>query len=296
MAVCIAITLTLFASTLLTAQPNQEAIDEFRTQTGQWAEATNEFIGDTPFQEVDIQNFVEHFPNFSAFTETGIDWEQEGAKPWGANMLVDYTWLVVQPEYLAWAKEAGVEAAVWLPRSLRVHYAVMGEQMKLSAAETDARWVQQTARLEEKREEIGEEMYNGLSQSIAMGRTMMEINLGMIGKLPQPDEAEQALIEEHLDAIMAAIEADLVGEAEASKAAEAAESEKAEETDEAAMPSEEQGISEPAEVAEGGEVGEEMAADAEPAEAPSAVEEAADVVEETPTEPAEVAPRPDGDS
>jgi len=204
----IALAVVAFAGT------QEVSVEEFSADLDQWVEAVNEFIGDVRFDAADMRSFLDHYGEFSAMMddEAGASGEEDYSEeswddveePNMSESFQDLLTVMEDEQYRAWAAGNGLDPDDWMRKSVRIlllsQRTAMGEYFELADAQMQA----QAADLEAQREQMGEEMYAAMKDSM----TMMKMTGEAWGELPEPTAAEEQIIADHMDELTQLLQSD----------------------------------------------------------------------------------------
>jgi hypothetical protein len=193
-----AVIVTLFGIAFGQSEPDTvaEATRDFETMVRE----VNAFVGDVRFDEGDVESLIEHWGELSELDPL-MDDEDE-------DETFDFKGILADPTYRSWAASNGLDANDWLRKSTRITMALFREQMLASEAMMPQQMAQQMAMIEEQRDQLGEDMYQQMKQSMEAGAEISRRMLDAARDLPEPTPAEQAALDAHRDDLVALMQSD----------------------------------------------------------------------------------------
>ena len=150
------------------------------------------FVGDTRFDEGDIESLIEHWDGYAVI---GGDDEDDDA-------AVDFNALLANDEYRQWTASHDLDAEDWLRKTVRITMILYREQMLEEAEEIPQQVDAQLAEIDAQRAQLGEEMYEQLRASVEMGQRYALDMLDAARKLPEPTAEESRALDAYRDELM----------------------------------------------------------------------------------------------
>lgn len=187
-------------STVLAAQTMEQTVVETQARFAAWVDDVNEFVGDVRFDEGDLRSLLDNWEDFSAFgerlrAEAEVDSEE----------MPDIKEVLADDDYRDWAAQAGVDAEEWLRKSMRIFATTMRGQVLANMALVEEQLPAQTEMIESQREQMGEEMYEQMKQAMEMTLVTMKNMTETAARLPEPTDAERALLDKYETELTAAM-------------------------------------------------------------------------------------------
>lgn len=177
--------------------PDMDAIvEEANRKLDEWIDHTRAFVGDVRIDASDMESFLDHYDGFSSLGEQMSEDEE----------FVDYDQVLADPAYRAWAAANGLAPEPWLKRSMRIIALAMREQMQAGFAQAEAQMPEQRRMIEEQCAQADADMCQQMMASLDASMAMFEHQKKRFGDLPQPTDAERAVLERYADDVSALME------------------------------------------------------------------------------------------
>ncbi|MBW2465758.1 MAG: hypothetical protein JRF02_00515 [Deltaproteobacteria bacterium] len=175
------------------AQASGDDIAGSGFQFEQWAKNLAEFVRDVRFNEKDIQSFI----------SLSHDFDQIGKnEDYGEGEYVDFSSILKDKSYLAWAQSKGINSEAWLKKTMRIVAVMLRNEMEANAPAMTFDMQAQLAELEKMKAQFGEETYQQMKQALtASGAAMAELDRSY-KHLPMPTDAEKELLEKYKSQLM----------------------------------------------------------------------------------------------
>lgn len=190
--------LLAFAPTLLPAQDLDQATQEALETLDQMSVEVNNFVGNVRFGEADVSSLIELWEEYNEF---GEDQEED-------DDVIDFESMLSDDAYRRWASSHDLDAEDWLKKSVRITMAIYREQMLEAAAMMPEQLAEQMAMIEDQREQLGEENYQQMKESMDHAANYGEAIAENARSLPEPTAAEKAVLDRYRDQLMMLMEAD----------------------------------------------------------------------------------------
>lgn len=174
-------------------QSSQDDIAESNQQFEQWSKSLAEFVKDVRFNEEDVKSFLSLADDFNSF---GAEEDDE------AGEYLDFSTILNDEDYLAWAKSKGINSDKWLKKTMRIIAVMMRTEIEANISGEPFDMKAQMAELEEMRAQMGEEQYQQMKQALAAGSAAMEGMEEAYKHLPVPTDAEKVLLAKYKDQLM----------------------------------------------------------------------------------------------
>lgn len=196
----------LVGGTLIAAAA-EDPLARARAEYEEWMEVLAEFTRGVQFDEQDIRDVLDYWPEMNRLSVMTDQEESETASEFASDVRE----ILADSEYRSWARGKGLDPEEWLRKSMRVSSAYMLQQL---AAQKEAMAAQQqsyAAMVEESCAQVDEatcaQMRSTLAQSIALSEAMMNA----VELLDPPSATEAALLARYgadLEAVMMADDRD----------------------------------------------------------------------------------------
>ena len=194
----LAATLIVAAPIVVLAQDVELATKEALDKLDQMSVEVNSFVGDVRFNEKDVTSLIDLWEEYTAFGEEEYESDDD----------IDFESMLDDDRYLGWAASHSLDAEDWARKTVRITMMIYREQMLEAARMMPEQMAQQMAMIEEQRDQLGEEMYQqikqGMEESVRYGKAI-EKNAR---SLPEPTDAEQALLDKYRAELMMLMESD----------------------------------------------------------------------------------------
>jgi hypothetical protein len=174
-------------------QSSQDDIAESNQQFEQWSKNLAEFVKDVRFNEEDVKSFLSLADDFNSF---GAEEDDDSGE------YLDFTTILNDEDYLAWAKSKGINSDNWLKKTMRIIAVMMRTEIEANISGEPFDLQAQMEDLEEMRAQMGEEEYQQMKQALAAGNAAMEGMEDAYKHLPVPTDAEKALLAKYKDQLM----------------------------------------------------------------------------------------------
>jgi hypothetical protein len=184
--------------TLLPAQDMEQATQEALETLDEMSVEVNDFVGNVRFGEADVRSLIELWEEY---TEFGEDREEDVD-------MIDFESMLSNDAYRRWASSHDLNAEDWLKKSVRITMAIYREQALEAATMMPEQMAEQMAMIEDQREQLGEENYQQMKQSMAHAASYGEAIAENARSLPEPTAAEKAVLDRYRDQLMMLMEAD----------------------------------------------------------------------------------------
>ena len=192
----LSVALVVLVPVAVFAQNESVAMEEAIDTLDQMVVDVVEFVGDVRFDEDDVKSLIDLGDEYSEF---GDDYDDD-------NDTIDFNTILSDNEYRRWAASHNLDANDWMRKTVRITMVLYREQMLAMAAIMPEQIAQQLEMMEQQREQLGEEMYQQISQGIketaAYGEAMMEGTR----RLPEPTAAEKAILDQYRDELLVFME------------------------------------------------------------------------------------------
>jgi hypothetical protein len=183
----------LFNVSPVAGQSYQDEVDESNRQFEEWTISLSEFVKDVRFTEGDVQSLLVLWEEFST-----IGGGEEGEE----EEFEDFNTVLQNEAYRAWAKSKGINAEMWLKKTMRIIAAMMRETIEENASEEQFDMKAQLEELEAMRAEIGEEAFQEMKKGIEASAAAIEGLDKAYKNLPVPTEAEKKLLAKYQDQLI----------------------------------------------------------------------------------------------
>jgi hypothetical protein len=195
--------LVLIAAVAARAQPpsderRAELVEAMLQRMAEWVTATNEFIGEIRLTEEDMESYLEHWVDFAVL--------EEGIVREGAADAFPFKTVLEASEYRQWAEAAGLDPQAWLRRTTRISTFLEVRRMLQRMELAEGRRVEALQALEGRREELGEQTYEGMRSGLESTGAVQERVRDEYQRLVKPTEVESALLERYRTSLEAKIE------------------------------------------------------------------------------------------
>ena len=184
----------LLNSSPAAGQSFQDEIDESNRQFEEWAISLSEFVKDVRFNEEDVQNLLALWEDFTTIGGDGEDEEEE---------FVDFSTILQDEAYRAWAKSKGINGEMWLKKTMRIIAVMLRTTIEESnKAEEQFDMKAQLEELEAMRDQIGEEAYQEMKKGMEASAAAMEGLDKAYKHLPDPTDSEKELLAKYNDQLV----------------------------------------------------------------------------------------------
>ena len=187
------ISLFALAPVVASAQSDSERVQE---DIEAIVAEVNEFVADVRFDESDIKKLIELWDEFDEFGEA-YDGEDDE--------IINFSDMLADPEYRAFASSYGLDPDDWLRKSVRITMVMAREAILEGAAAMPQQMEEQLEMLEQQREQYGEEVYQQMKEAMENSAEMTNAIVEAAKRYPQATADEAKLLEiyrEQLTALM----------------------------------------------------------------------------------------------
>lgn len=174
-------------------QSSADDMDDSNRRFEQWAISLSEFVKDVRFDEEDVESLISLWDDFGSIR--GEEGEEE-------EEFVDFSTILNDAAYSAWAKSYGLNGDIWLKKTMRIMAVMMRTTIEENSSEEQFDLKSQLEELEEMRAQIGEETYQEMKKAMEAGADAMEGIDNAYKHLPVPTDSEKALLAKYSDQLM----------------------------------------------------------------------------------------------
>lgn len=185
---------------VMLAQTVEQTVEETQERFAAWVTDVNEFVGDVRFDEGDLRSLLDNWDDFSVFGENVKKDSDEGSEE-----MPDFGEILEDEDYRRWASKAGVDPEDWLRKSMRIFATMMRGQVLTNMALAEEQIPKQMEMIEGQRSQLGDEMYQQMKQAMDMTLVTMKNMTETAGRLPQPTDAEEELLNKYNAELLAAM-------------------------------------------------------------------------------------------
>ena len=182
------------------AQTVEQTVEETQERFAAWVADVNEFVGDVRFGEGDLRSLLDNWDDFSVIGENLKKGSEEGSEE-----MPDFGEILEDEDYRRWASQAGVDPEDWLRKSMRIFATMMRGQVLTNMALAEEQIPKQMEMIEGQRSQLGDEMYQQMKQAMDMTLVTMKNMTETAGRLPQPTDAEEELLNKYNAELLAAL-------------------------------------------------------------------------------------------
>jgi hypothetical protein len=158
-------------------------------------------VAKVTYARKDVEKFLAEWQSFEALDEKGDD-----AKEQDGPDCQDFSKVIGDPKYVAWARARGLEPRTWMQKSLRISLTFAKRRAPAQAEEGR----RQIAKLQEGFEGACKRGQGDacaqLKQMTAAGEAMIQESLSFMALFPEPTKAEGLLLEEFGSRLAVAME------------------------------------------------------------------------------------------
>ena len=173
-------------------QTVEQTVEETQERFAAWVTDVNEFVGDVRFDEGDLRSLLDNWDDFSVFGENLKKDSEEGSEE-----MPDFGEILEDEDYRRWASQAGVDPEDWLRKSMRIFATMMRGQVLTNMSLAEEQIPKQMEMIEGQRSQLGDEMYQQMKQAMDMTLVTMKNMTETAGRLPQPTDAEEELLNKY---------------------------------------------------------------------------------------------------
>ena len=177
---------------VMLAQTVEQTVEETQERFAAWVADVNEFVGDVRFDEGDLRSLLDNWDYFSVIGENLKKDSEEGSEE-----MPDFGEILEDEDYRRWASQAGVDPEDWLRKSMRIFATMMRGQVLTNMALAEEQIPKQMEMIEGQRSQLGDEMYQQMKQAMDMTLVTMKNMTETAGRLPQPTDPEEELLNKH---------------------------------------------------------------------------------------------------
>jgi len=175
-------------------QSFQDEMDESNRQFEEWAISLSEFVKDVRFNEEDVQSLITLWEDFST-----IGGEEESEE----EEFVDFSTILHDEAYRAWAKSKGINGDMWLKKTMRIIAVMLRSTIEEgNKAEEQFDMKAQLEELEAMRAQIGEEAFQEMKKGIEASAAAMAGLDNAYKHLPAPTDSEKTLLAKYNDQLV----------------------------------------------------------------------------------------------
>lgn len=145
------------------------------------------------FDRKDVEKYLAEWESFEELDLAGDDAEDDDAGP----DCVDLGAALADPQYVAWARERGVEPRSWLLKSLRISLTHAKRHFPAQAAEMKAQLESQRRELTKHCKSMGPDACRDMDKGFVDAEAASRDLAAMMASLPEPSRAEAALLTEY---------------------------------------------------------------------------------------------------
>ena len=176
-----------------TARGSEGAVVDSFAEYEAWMSVLAEFTQGVEFDEKDLQNFLQYWPEMSSLEVMAEDDDADSAKEFSRDVRE----VLADPEYQAWARGNDLDPENWLRKSTRISTVLMAQQIESQREMMASQRQSYLAMVEESCAQVDEEtcqqMRAGMKESMAASEAIMDA----IAKLPPATASEAALLEQY---------------------------------------------------------------------------------------------------
>lgn len=197
----------------LAAKDGEDRVTQALAEYEEWMKVLVDFTQGVEFDENDIRQVIEYWPEMDELEVMRQDNDTESA----GQFAKDVREILSDPEYVAWARTRGLDPEGWLRTSMRVSTVYMMQQMEAQREMMAAQRESYEAMVEQSCAQVDEKTCQQMRQSMAQSTAMSEAIMESIKALRPPTSGELALLEGYgpeLESVMSDDDEDEYGDYE----------------------------------------------------------------------------------